>query len=296
MATLSGICRNADGSPTQKLVRVYRRESGAFIALAVSSASTGAWSVTVPSATDEYFAVQDAGTPNPNAENIALALHFRGANGSTSIVDECGNAISLYGNAQISTAQSFFGGSSLLLDGTGDGFYVPDTAKLRPGTGDFSLRFAQRYVSKSGYQTIFSKGYGVAGALILQTGNGDGKINVYQGATAALVAAESGSTVNAGTWYDIEVERTDGVLTIRRDGTTYASASDPTNYNATANMIFGGGSATGFNNYYFNGYFDEIEFYTGVSPTSHATRTAEFVTHVSGGADYDLVHGRLTPV
>ena len=52
----------------------------------------------------------------------SLLMHFNGTNGSTTMTDNSKNnfAVTAVGNAQLSTAQSKFGGSSLLLDGTGD--------------------------------------------------------------------------------------------------------------------------------------------------------------------------------
>lgn len=59
---------------------------------------------------------------DPYFTNVAALLHFNGANGATTTTDSSGTpkAITFYGNAQISTAQSKFGGSSLYLDGSGD--------------------------------------------------------------------------------------------------------------------------------------------------------------------------------
>src|SRR5690606_24814837 len=56
----------------------------------------------------------------PGLKYAASLLHFNGANGSSTITDERGRAWVRFGNAQISTAQSKFGGASLLLDGAGD--------------------------------------------------------------------------------------------------------------------------------------------------------------------------------
>src|SRR3972149_9214360 len=57
-----------------------------------------------------------------------LLLHMDGANGSTTFTDEMGQAVTANGNAQISTAQSKFGGASGLFDGTGDYLSVPASA------------------------------------------------------------------------------------------------------------------------------------------------------------------------
>jgi hypothetical protein len=59
--------------------------------------------------------------------NVSLLLHGNGANGSTTITDSSPNpkTVTAVGNAQISTAQSKFGGSSIVFDGTGDYLVAP---------------------------------------------------------------------------------------------------------------------------------------------------------------------------
>ena len=63
-----------------------------------------------PPPTDEYFG------------DVSLLLYGDGTNGSTAIVDSSSinHAIGVNGNAQISTTQSKFGGSSMYFDGYGD--------------------------------------------------------------------------------------------------------------------------------------------------------------------------------
>lgn len=64
-------------------------------------------------------------------------LNYEGTNGSTSIIDAFGNTWTAAGNAQISTARSKFGSSSLLLDGTGD--YVQTTEILTIGQSSWQM-------------------------------------------------------------------------------------------------------------------------------------------------------------
>lgn len=62
------------------------------------------------------------GDPDPYFANVVLLLHGNGTNGSTSIIDSSPNpkTVTAVGNAQISTAQAKFSGSSIALDGAGD--------------------------------------------------------------------------------------------------------------------------------------------------------------------------------
>lgn len=78
-----------------------------------------------------------ASAGDPWWDRVVLATHMDGANGSTSIVDLKGHPITCYGNAQLSTAQSKFGGASLLLDGTGDYIELADSADWHSGANNF---------------------------------------------------------------------------------------------------------------------------------------------------------------
>lgn len=59
---------------------------------------------------------------DPYFANVSLLLHMDGSNGGTTFTDSSSNArtVTASGNAQISTAQSKFGGASGYFDGTGD--------------------------------------------------------------------------------------------------------------------------------------------------------------------------------
>lgn len=72
-----------------------------------------------------------------------LLLHFDGLDASASIKDNSfsQHAPTIVGDAQIDTAQSKFGGSSCLFDGTGDYVTIPDHADWDFGSGDFTIDF-----------------------------------------------------------------------------------------------------------------------------------------------------------
>lgn len=72
---------------------------------------------------------------DPFAANVVLFLKGDGTNGSTSIIDSSPSAktITRFGNTQISTAQSKYGGSSILFDGNGDYLTTPSSVTLQDG-------------------------------------------------------------------------------------------------------------------------------------------------------------------
>jgi hypothetical protein len=179
------------------------------------------------------------------------------------------NNLETVGDAKISTTQSKFGGSSMAFDGTGDGLYRPSSDLFNFGTGNFTIEFWIYFNSKTGYQTIISFGYSpnTANGWVLQTGNGDGKILFARmtGSSSSVIASDTGATVNTGQWYHIAVVRNGSTTSIYRDGTSVSSGSDTNNYSCVANFYIGGGSSTAFDNYYFNGYIDDLRITKGVA-------------------------------
>ena len=295
MPALSGNVKDSANANVSKLVRVYRRDSGKLVGAVLSDPSTGNWSITTAD-TSEHFAVFHDAVGNPNWDAIVLAMHFNGTNGSTTFTDEKGHSTSVVGGAQLATGISGMVGSACgAFNGTNAVVVVTDAADLRPRSGDFTVRFRQKYSSLSGVQTLFAKGYGVAGGLVIQTGNGDGKINVYQGAPPTLVVSESGAALSAGTVYDVEISRSGSTMTIYRNNTSVGSATDTTDYSSTADIWIGGGSATGLNNFFFNGYVDELVMYCGLA-IHESSFSTEFSNAVSGGTENLLALDRLIPV
>lgn len=77
---------------------------------------------------------------DPYWANVVSLLHFDGPDGSTTMTDEKGRIWTPGGNAQIDTAQSRWGGSSLLLDGAGDYLATPSDARLTLNRTDATIQ------------------------------------------------------------------------------------------------------------------------------------------------------------
>ena len=92
---------------------------------------------------------------DPYYDKVSLLLHSNGANGSTSFIDETGKTITAFGNAQISTAQGKFGGSSIYFDGTGDYATIPANTDFKFGGGDFTIEFFVNMVALPTGNAIF---------------------------------------------------------------------------------------------------------------------------------------------
>jgi hypothetical protein len=84
---------------------------------------------------------------DPHFSNVTLLLSLDGADAATSTTDEStqAHAITFNGNAQLDTAQSPFGPSSLLLDGLGDYLSIPNHVSLFPESGSFTVECHVRW-------------------------------------------------------------------------------------------------------------------------------------------------------
>jgi len=76
-----------------------------------------------------------------NFDSVSLLLHGDGTNGSTTIVDNSPSpkTVTAVGDAQISTAQSKFGGASIAFDGDGDNLTTPNNEGFSFGANDFTI-------------------------------------------------------------------------------------------------------------------------------------------------------------
>jgi hypothetical protein len=213
-----------------------------------------------------------------NIREVSLLLHGNGTNGSTTITDSSltPKTVTAFGNAQISTAQSKFGGASIAFDGDGDYLTTPDTGGFRFGIGDYTV---EAWI----YQTARSS---FAGGI---TGNGfydgtkdngwnldvnsSGVLRFYSSATGlATELVTSGATlISLNTWTHVAAARSGNTLSLYINGTSRGSVTSANNENwsgANAQLKVGtlqtnvaiGTTATSF-----NGYIDDLRITKGVA-------------------------------
>jgi hypothetical protein len=96
---------------------------------------------------------------------VSLLLHGDGTNGSTTITDSSPTpkTVTAFGNAQISTAQSKFGGASIAFDGSGDYAFVTSSSAFDLGISNepFTVEF-WFYRNSTGNHAFLGKGGGSA--------------------------------------------------------------------------------------------------------------------------------------
>ena len=148
---------------------------------------------------------------------------------------------------------------SAYFDGTGD--YLGVTGVTATGANYFTFEFWWYPLSLSGYQSPYDRGYVASGALLLQTGNGDGKINVY---ASGGVAMTSSTSVTLNAWNHIALSKTNvsgKSLVLHQNGVVVASTS--TSYGFTNTGVIGIGGSAGNNiPYPINGYISNFRLYT----------------------------------
>jgi len=223
-----------------------------------------------------------AGPTDPAFANVSLLLQGAGANGSTTIVDSSPTptTVTAEGDAQISTAQSKFGGASIAFDGNGDRVAVANNAALNFGTGDFTVECWVRSVLpltsyNLRYAHICGKGNGIVAStysLVFY----QSKILFISNSSFAKVGT---STLTNNTWYHFAASRSGSTLKLFVDGVEEYSGTDTTNYTSSASFNAGDRQALDQNNQYpLDGYIDDLRITKGVAryTSSFTPPTAPF--------------------
>jgi hypothetical protein len=217
---------------------------------------------------------------DPDFANVSLLLPLDGSNGSTTFTDFSNNAftVTANGNAQISTAQSQFGGASGLFDGTGDYLSLPSSSEWAFGTADLTIEFWFRVAS-----------FGSGIAYLSQAANTSPNWYVYSDNSTLFRFGRHGgaqyngitTTISLNTWYHVAIVRSSGAIAIYLDGqsrtlTTVGGGVGGFNFSATTALNVGAFSG-GSNGY--NGNLDDIRITSAARYTANFTPpTAAFPT------------------
>ncbi len=198
-----------------------------------------------------------------------LMLHCDGAGGSTSFPDSSSGAhtITANGDAQVDTAQSKFGGASLLLDGSGDYLSSADDADYELGSSDFTLECWVRFntLPGSGTEVALLSKYTISGnqrSWRLTYVGGTGLRFIYSTDGTTTGGADKSWSPSTGTWYHVALVRSGNTLIYFIDGTSIGTA-------AISGAIFDGTAALQIGAYnsgaFLNGWVDEVRISVGVA-------------------------------
>jgi len=184
-----------------------------------------------------------------------------GTNGSTTITDSGPNALTVTpsGNAQISTAQSKYGGASAYFDGNGD-YITCSHATLFDFSGDFTIEGWYNFTTvnqNQGYSILFC---GIELDKI-QVNTISGAIELYLGGSFLFsYSVASSSFVN--TWTHVAVTRSGSTVRLWLNGVSVASGTRSTAIDVSGISI---GSQRNNGSYfgYLNAYVDDFRIKKG---------------------------------
>lgn len=227
---------------------------------------------------------------DPYFSYVHLLLHGGGADASTTFTDssQFARAMGLGNQAQIDTAQSKFGGSSILFDGNADYIYVVNPSIYSIYTGDFTVEMFVRLNGLGTNQCLFDFRAANDDKPLLQIDTAN-KLLWY---SSPSIRIQGTTAMTTGVWYHVAVSRVSGSTRMFLDGVQEgATFTDAISYTAGNNRPIMGTAYTG-SAFYFNGWMDEIRITVGIGRYSanFAPPTEAFPDVGLGLADCVLTH------
>ncbi len=229
-----------------------------------------------------------SGTITATDLQTKLLLHGDGTDAATTFTDNStyNKTATVFGNAQLDTAQSKFGTASMLFDGTGDYITFPDSDDYNFGTGDFTIECWVRLNSVSGKYFIVGQdaetnprwmirlAFSDSNGLEFTTHNGTSWIvNCIQG-------SNSGWAIN--TWYHIACVRNGSSWKAYRNGVQIATDTQSVTWPDISQVLSVGGDTFPAN--YFDGWIDELRIIKGTAVYTGAfTPPASAFTSITQG-------------
>jgi hypothetical protein len=174
--------------------------------------------------------------------------------------ERVGKPVTVSGSAQISTAQSKFGGASgQFVTATSDEINVAANDDFAFGTGDFTVEFWVYFVASALTQSIFDmRTSAVAQAALLVEVSSAGFVKLYVQGAFQITAAAS---LSDNAWHHIAISRVSGVTRMFINGTVEATTyTDANNYTAKPLNIGAYWNSTA----HLNAYIDDFRVSKGV--------------------------------
>lgn len=194
-----------------------------------------------------------------------VLLHMDGSNGATTFTDVAAGAtphtFTAAGNAQISTAQSKFGGASGLFDGSGDTISTPANADMNLGSGDWTIDCWVRRASTGAYHYICSRVNGGSpyDGWYLGISNSD---KVIFNTDSNVTRITSSSSIPANAWTHIALVRSGTTITLYIDGVADGTWTGNAQAHSSYALVIGSASFGGVD---FNGHIDEFRLSVGIA-------------------------------
>lgn len=251
------------GGATSSTYLLVTADAGTTITVTVTATNTAG------SASATSAGVGPIAATDPYWTSVKLLMGFNGANASTGapgMTDESsaahGNA-SVTNQAQISTAQSQFGGSSLLLDGTNDLVSFADHADWNLSNQQFTLECWIRPVNVSSIGFIIDQWQGPNNGWTFYQNSA--ALEFHCGTTGSndVAIIVTGNVLTANTWHALAVDFNGIKYRMYLNGTMVGSSTTlQTFFNSASALCIGANSSSTFS---FNGWIDELRLTVGVA-------------------------------
>jgi len=201
---------------------------------------------------------------------VKLLLHGEGADASTTIKDSSAThrTVSVYGNAQIDTAQKKFGSASILFDGVSDAVYCADSDDWYLGTGDFTIDWWVRFSSlptSGNYAHIIGQRVNDSNRwnLLINNNSGTYRMILSVRGSQSFEVTRSFSSLSTGTWYHMALTRAGSSFKMFLDGnqlsTEYITGNTIDNFAVVLTL----GSRYSDYAWPLNGWLDEVRLIKG---------------------------------
>lgn len=198
---------------------------------------------------------------DPYWSDVVLALPFDGADGSTTIIDNSPitKTVTVNGNAQLKTAESKFGGSSVYFDGD-DSLSLVASSDWVFGTDDFTVELWLYVIEMpTGYYhaPLGTWAAGSTGWCFFIKPDG----SIYWQANDGNLSLSSAGLIVSGKWYHLAYSRVSGVGYLFVDGVLIASEADTKDITSNTTLYIGRNNNT---TDYMHGYIDDLKITKGV--------------------------------
>ena len=199
---------------------------------------------------------------------VSLLLHGDGADGSTQIIDSSVNpkTVTVNGNAQISTTESKFNGSSLKFDGSGDYVEVNGTnTSLEMGGDSWTVEMWIYQIARPSNAATIYDSLGLNGAATNAIRIRIDSLGYLKFLRYSSTVLSSSAAIPLTTWTHVAVVKDGSTLNVYLSGALVGSIGDTVTYTNGLNRPILGVDGYSPPTAAFNGYIDDLRVTKGVA-------------------------------
>lgn len=217
--------------------------------------------------------VPDSEAPDPDFADVALLLHFDGANNGTTFTDSgpVGQTLTPFGNAKTVTSTVKFGSASGQFDGTGDYLTTGANAANAFGTGDFTIECWINFTdANAGVIVAHPFGGGWMLTIVADVMYWQSQYNAVN-----LIARNCASLRSTG-WHYIAIKRASSVCSMWFNGVQQGATANDGGVNYTSTTTYLASGIPSASPAYFTGYIDDMRITKGIARDVSVVPTAAF--------------------